>query len=74
MPNLACLYLRNTTFARRCPQYRRRMVLSIRLLKFLDERPVTSEERRLNDAWGASGKDGENEERRKIAQEKKQET
>lgn len=50
------------------------MVLHIRKLKFLDERPVTSEERRLNDAWGKEGKDGENEERKKIALEKKQET
>ena len=74
MPHLACLYLRNTVFARRCPQYRRRMVLNLRKLKFLDERPVNTEERRLNDAWGKDGKDGETEERKKIAQEKKQDT
>lgn len=50
------------------------MVFNNQKLKFLDERPVTSEERRLNDAWGREGREGENEERKKINEEKKQET
>lgn len=63
MKNLACLYLRNTMFLRTCPQYRRRMVHGNQKLKFLDERPITAEERRLNDAWGREGKEGEAKER-----------
>jgi hypothetical protein len=37
-------------------------------LKYLDERPVTDEERRLVTAWARDGRDGEIEERRRIAQ------
>ena len=40
----------------------------------MDEKPVTVEERRLNNAWGADGRDGENLERKKINDEKKEET
>jgi hypothetical protein len=47
------------------------MVFNNQKLKFLDERPVTAEERRINDAWGRDGREGENEERKKIGEEKK---
>ena len=50
------------------------MVLKNLKLKYLDERPITAEERRLNDAWGIDGRDGEMSERRKIADEKKEAT
>ena len=50
------------------------MVLLNQKLKYLDDRPVTVEERRLNDAWGREGKDGELAERRKIGDEKKMDT
>ena len=36
------------------------MVLKNQKLKFLDEKPVNIEERRLNNAWGLNGRDGEN--------------
>lgn len=39
-------------------------------LKYLDERPITVEERRLIEAWIRNGKDGELEERKKIGEEK----
>ena len=42
------------------------MVLKNPKLKFLDEKPVNAEERRLTTAWGLNGKDGENLERKKI--------
>jgi hypothetical protein len=35
-------------------------------LKYLDERPVTYEERKLVTAWAKDGKEGEMEERRRI--------
>ena len=47
------------------------MVLKNLKLKYLDERPVTVEERRLTTAWGNEGKDGELAERKKIGDEKK---
>jgi len=39
-------------------------------LKYLDDRPITLEERRLVEAWIKNGRDGEIAERKKIGEEK----
>jgi|JI6StandDraft_1071083.scaffolds.fasta_scaffold02593_21 dynein assembly factor 1 len=48
LPELAVLYLKNTPLARGFKNYRKRFVSSLEKLKFLDERPVNSSERRLS--------------------------
>ena len=49
LPNLACLYLRNTPFIKEFKYYRKRFITAIPALKFLDDRPVVEEERRLSE-------------------------
>ena len=50
--------------------YRKYTISIIRTLTFLDDRPVFENERRLNDAWIKGGMEAEQEEKKKIQQEK----
>ena len=50
--------------------YRKHTISVIRTLTFLDDRPVFENERRLNDAWIRGGQQAEQQERKKIEQEK----
>lgn len=66
MPELTVLYLRNSPIARGFKNYRKRFVSSMPKLKFLDDRPVTSNERRLCEAWSKGGAELENVEKSKL--------
>lgn len=70
MPELTVLYLRNTPVARGFKNYRKRFVAGLPKLKFLDERPVTTNERRLSDAWAKGGTELENVEKSKLFDER----
>lgn len=60
MPNLGCLYLKGNPFFRECPNYRRRFIAQIPSLKYLDDRPVFTDERRISEAFLRGGKEAEN--------------
>lgn len=47
LKNLSCLYLKNSPFVKEFKFYRRKFINCIKNLKFLDEKPVFEEERRL---------------------------
>jgi len=70
LPNLACLYLKNTTLALTSKNYRRRLIYILPKLKYLDTTPVTDDERRTVVAWFRGGREGEMEEKIKMALEK----
>lgn len=72
MPDLACLYLRNNPLIREFPNYRKRFVCHLPNLKYLDDRPVFPDERRIFEAWFKGGKESEMEMRKIIFAEKKQ--
>ena len=52
MPNLTVLYCKGNDFVRKISNYRKTMIFKIPTLEYLDERPVTSEERRRAIAFG----------------------
>lgn len=70
MPELTCLYLRNTPLVRSVKNYRKLFVSSLKKLKFLDERPVMENERRLAEAWAKGGQEMENVEKAKLTKER----
>lgn len=63
MPNLKCLYLRGNPVVRNISNYRKVLIANILTLTYLDDRPVTTNERRTAEAWLKGGKDAETEER-----------
>ncbi|KAL4434994.1 hypothetical protein ABPG74_017750 [Tetrahymena malaccensis] len=70
MPILACLYLRNNPCVREFKNYRKRLIGYISTLKYLDDRPVFINERRVAEAWIKDGRDGEMNERNAIIRER----
>jgi dynein assembly factor 1, axonemal len=48
------------------------LILKIDTLKYIDDRPVTDEEKRRTIAWGVGGKEAELEEKKKIEDEKRE--
>ena len=71
MKNLSCLYLRQNPVKRDFANYRKLMISSISTLLYLDERPVTENERRTAEAWQKGGREAEEAEKEKITQEKR---
>ncbi|CAD8096954.1 unnamed protein product [Paramecium sonneborni] len=61
--NIACLYLKANSFVRECPDYRKTMIVKMKNLKYLDDKPVTEGERRISEAWSIGGKTAEQQER-----------
>eukprot|EP01015_Nassula_variabilis_P033590 TRINITY_DN8106_c0_g1_i1.p1 TRINITY_DN8106_c0_g1~~TRINITY_DN8106_c0_g1_i1.p1 ORF type:complete len:223 (-),score=34.57 TRINITY_DN8106_c0_g1_i1:18-686(-) len=59
-------------FFREFANYRKTMIANIKNLTFLEDRPVTDNERRTVEAWWQNGKEGELQERQKIFEEVKQ--
>jgi len=70
MPQLACLYLRNNPCIREFKNYRKRLIGYIASLKYLDDRPVFPNERRVSEAWIRDGREGEMSEREAIMKER----
>eukprot|EP00998_Keelungia_sp_KM082_P001764 NODE_1211_length_1423_cov_107.403549_g1200_i0.p1 GENE.NODE_1211_length_1423_cov_107.403549_g1200_i0~~NODE_1211_length_1423_cov_107.403549_g1200_i0.p1 ORF type:complete len:406 (+),score=103.66 NODE_1211_length_1423_cov_107.403549_g1200_i0:172-1389(+) len=73
MPNLSVLYLIGNPCLGKVRYYRKKMLSRLPQLKYLDDKPVFDNERRLVAAWARGGAHAENEERDLIAEEKKQE-
>lgn len=69
LPNLKVLYLKDNPLVESLPNYRRKVISSLPVLTYLDERPVFIEERRTANAWARGGKAEEQLERQKIEQE-----
>ena len=69
MPNLAVLNLMGNPVIRSIPNYRRTMILRIKSLTYLDDRPVFEGERLATEAWERDGVEGEREERIRQRQE-----
>ena len=53
MQGLRCLYLKGNPFVSALPHYRKAVIASCTALTYLDERPVTDEERLCCEAWCA---------------------
>ena len=47
MKNLACIYLKGNPFIASIRNYRKKFICSLPELKYLDDRPVFPEEKRL---------------------------
>lgn len=66
LPNLAVLNLIGNPIQKDKRFYRRIFLYKCKAIKFMDDRPVMADERRLVEAWGINGKLGEDQERMKI--------
>nr|CCC95919.1 unnamed protein product [Trypanosoma congolense IL3000] len=71
LPNVSVIYFHGNPGSHGMKGYRRSMILHLPQLKYLDERPVFSEERRIVEAWGSGGEEAEGREREAIREEKK---
>lgn len=72
LPLVSVLYLHGNPILRNLKQYRRKMIVDLPSLTYLDERPVFAEERRVVEAWARGGEAEETSERTKIREEKKE--
>ena len=63
---LIILSIQSTTFSRSAPSYRKETIATSKSLRFLDDRPVTEDERMLAEAWKKGGLVLEKEMRGKI--------
>lgn len=51
LPELRCLYLKGNPVVSKVPSYRKYVISKCKLLTYLDDRPVTEEERKCCEAW-----------------------
>ncbi|CAD8195156.1 unnamed protein product [Paramecium octaurelia] len=70
--NIGCLYLKSNSFVRECPNYRKTIVVAIKTLQFLDDKPVTPGERKISEAWFIGGKEAEQQERVSQIEQKRE--
>eukprot|EP00931_Biecheleriopsis_adriatica_P098979 TRINITY_DN731_c0_g1_i1.p1 TRINITY_DN731_c0_g1~~TRINITY_DN731_c0_g1_i1.p1 ORF type:complete len:639 (+),score=180.96 TRINITY_DN731_c0_g1_i1:38-1954(+) len=59
LPNVECLYFHHNPCSRTLKDLRRRLISSLRHLRWIDERPVTASERVGCEAWATGGRDAE---------------
>jgi len=71
MPNLSVLNLMGNDCVREIRNYRKTMTARIPTLKYLDDRPVFEDDRRIAEAWARGGREAETAEREAIKQEKR---
>ena len=72
LPALLTLYMKETQFCRGTANYRKETICAVKGLTFLDERPITKNERMLVEAWKQGGALKEREVR-KLIQESNEE-
>ncbi|KAH0787035.1 Leucine Rich Repeat family protein [Histomonas meleagridis] len=70
LQKLRVLRMEGNAVTRNMKNYRRRIILQFPDLRYLDDAPVTDEERRLVNAWKEGGIEAEKRERQLIKQEK----
>lgn len=47
--------MKNTLLSKACKNYRKRLTASLKLLKYLDDRPIKEIDHRLAEAWIKGG-------------------
>ncbi|CAF92118.1 unnamed protein product, partial [Tetraodon nigroviridis] len=65
MPNLKVLNLIGNEVVKNVPNYRKTVIVQLKNLTFLDDRPVFPKERACAEAWAVRGFEGEQKERQK---------
>ena len=55
MKRVKVLILKETPFVRLTSAYRKKVILSMKYLTFLDDRPITKDEKTLAKAWSEGG-------------------
>ncbi|KAG2381928.1 hypothetical protein C9374_005720 [Naegleria lovaniensis] len=71
LSELKLLRLEGNPLVRMIPNYRKEIIAQFPSLNYLDNMPIFEDERRTVNAWKRGGVEEEREERKKIAQEKK---
>jgi dynein assembly factor 1 len=72
MPKLSVLNLMGNKVVRNVDNYRKRTIISIKTLTYLDDRPVFEQDRRFAQAWSDGGLEKEKEERELYREEQHQ--
>jgi dynein assembly factor 1 len=72
IPDVQCLYLHHNPCSRALKDYRRRLVSSLKQLRWIDDRPVSELERVGSEAWADGGKDAEVEAKRNFVLQEKE--
>lgn len=70
MSNLSVLYLTGNPVVQKIKSYRKTLISSLPKLHYLDDRPVTDEERLACEAWSHGGVEAEREERQRQRDER----